>query len=271
MNFRNIVRKIVPLKFRKIAKYGFRIKKNIISSNTICNETVMKKCIICGNEFDYFLAGGSTEELFSKHHIIGGGYRKNCACPKCGIIDRERWLYYVIKNKTDIEKLNGKILHFAPEKSIIDYISSNKNIDYYTCDIQIGRAMHIVDITNIQFKDETFDYVICNHVMEHIPNEKKAISEIKRVLKKDGKWIFSFPICTDMVTQEDKKVVSAEDRLRLYGQEDHVRLYGKDFAKRFEKYGLNIEIYSPKKELKKDKIEQYGLISDDIIMIATKK
>ena len=230
-----------------------------------------KECIICGNKVDKFNPGGIGVELFSKHHIIGGGYRENCVCPKCGIIDRERWLYYVIKNKTNIATTSGRILHFAPEQTIINYIKQNTNIDYYTCDIQVGRAMHIVDITDIQFKNNTFDYIIFNHVMEHIPNEKKAIREIKRVLKKNGVLIFSFPICLDMKTQEDKKIQSSEDRLRLYGQEDHVRLYGYDYIKRYRKYGLNLNVYSPQDEFTDQEIEKYGFIKDDVIIIATKK
>ena len=230
-----------------------------------------KECIICGNKVDEFFANGINHKLFTKHHIIGGGYRENCTCPKCGKNDRERWIYYVLKNKLDILNATGRILHFAPESSIKELIMQNKNIDYYTCDIIPGFAMHIVDITDIQFKNNTFDYVICNHVMEHIPNEKKAVSEIKRILKKNGKWIFSFPICTDMKTQEDKKVVTKEQRLELYGQEDHVRLYGNDFLKRFKKYGLKIEVFTPNEQLKKSEIEKYGFIEDDIIMVATKK
>ena len=130
--------------------------------------------------------------------------------------------------------------------------------------------MHIVDITDIQFRDNTFDYVICNHVLEHIPDEQKAISEVLRVLKPDGKWIFSFPICTDMQTYEDPTVVSEEDRLQRFGQEDHVRLYGYDYKERFEAHGLNLEFFSPQDELSAEEIEKYGFIPDDVIIVATK-
>lgn len=229
-----------------------------------------KYCIICGNNFDTFLPAGIDEEIFKQHHIIGGGYRHNCQCPCCGSRDRERWLYYVLQNHTDISEISGRILHFAPEKSIIGYIEQNEKVDYYTGDIVSGKAMHIVDITDIQYKDNTFDYIISNHIMEHIADEKKAVSEIKRVLKKNGKWIFSFPICTDMKTYEDGKIISPEARLKEYGQEDHVRLYGYDYIERFENYGLELQIFSPQKELDHEHIKQYGFIEDDIIIIASK-
>ncbi len=230
-----------------------------------------KKCLICGSEFANYFPAGFHSELFEKHHVIGGGYRENCICPSCGRMDRERWLHYVIDNKTNIGEASGRILHFAPEQTIIDYIKQNDKIDYYTCDITPGRAMHIVDITDIQFRDETFDFIICNHVLEHIPDEAKAVSELKRVLKKKGKLIFSFPICMDKKTEEDKSVTSKEERLRRYGQEDHVRLYGTDYLDRFKKYDLNIKVYSPQDEFSKEEITRYGLIPDDVLMIATKK
>lgn len=176
-----------------------------------------------------------------------------------------------MQKKLNVFTASGKILHFAPEPSIQKVIRQNKQIDYYTGDIRPGRAMYVIDITDIQYKDNTFDYIISNHIMEHIPDEGKAVSEIKRVLKPNGKWILSFPICTDMKTYEDKTITSPEQRLEKYGQKDHVRLYGYDFAERYEGYGLELQIYSPEKELDNDQINKFGFIKDDIIIVATKK
>lgn len=263
---RNIVCKIIRVK-----KGNVRKSENNITNIEKSNKKPKKFCLICNEEVENFYPGGFDLKIFKEHHVIGGGRRLNCICPKCNKIDRERWLYYVIKNETNILNLSGKVLHFAPEESIAHLISQNQNVDYYTCDINPLKGMHVVDITNIQFKDKVFDYVICNHVMEHIKNEKKAVEEIKRVLKKNGKWIFSFPICTDMKTQEESKCLSNEQRVELYGQEDHVRLYGIDFIERFKKYGLNVKIISPRDYFSKEKIGYYGFIPDDKILIATKK
>lgn len=132
--------------------------------------------------------------------------------------------------------------------------------------------MHITDITNIQYKDEFFDYVICNHVMEHILDEEKAVQEIKRVLKDNGRWVFSIPICTDYEkTFEDDSITTAEERWEKYCQGDHVRLYGMDFKQRFVQYGLRLEIFSPCNELTKKEIETNGFINDDIMIVARKK
>lgn len=231
-----------------------------------------KRCMICGNNVEKFDPGGTKAEVFLQHHIIGGGYRDNCVCPHCGAWDRDRWIYYVLRNEIGLEHATGRMLHFAPEPHIVDYIKKKKdrNLDYYTCDIVPGRAMHIVDITDIQFKDETFDYIICNHVMEHIEDEAKAVSEIKRILKSNGLWFFSFPICTDMETYEDETITSREGRLKAYGQENHLRLYGYDFVSRFEKHGIHCEIFSPQYIFDDESISNLGLIKDDTIIIGRK-
>lgn len=237
-------------------------------SNT--SEKGSKYCIVCGSEVAKFIPFGSIAAVFKEHHVIAAGYRENCVCPVCRCFDRVRFQYYILKNKTNIETMSGRILHIAPEKGLFRLITSNPCIDYYSGDIIPRRAMHFTDITDIQYKDGVFDYVISNHVLEHIKDEAKAVSEIKRVLKKDGKWIFSFPICTDCTTIEDESITEPADRLRVFGKSDHVRLYGTDYRGRFEKYGFKITVYSPQNEFNEDEIEKYGFIADDVVMIAEK-
>ena len=247
-----------------------------IDENPIVYETNhgngQNQCNICGGSFDEFKPAGIKADIFKKWHIIGGGWRQGCVCPVCGAEDRERWQNHVLKEALGIGRMLGRILHFAPEPHIKKLIRSNPNIDYYTGDIVPGRAMHVTDITDLrQFSNSTFDLVICNHVMEHIPNEQKAVLEVKRVLKDDGKWMLSFPICTDIEeTYEDESIDTPEKRFKAYGQKDHVRLYGRDYRKRFEAYGLKIIEYSPKEYFTKTDIEKFGFITDDVIMVAAK-
>ena len=106
--------------------------------------------------------------------------------------------------------------------------------------------------------------------MEHVKDEKKAIYEMKRVLKKNGKIVMTFPISLVQGTFEDDAIVSEDAREKYYGQKDHVRLYGNDFKERFENYGLKVKCYSPKDYLTKDDIERFGLIPDDIVLICSK-
>ena len=117
---------------------------------------------------------------------------------------------------------------------------------------------------------KNFNYVIINHVMEHV-EEQQAISELKRVLTTDGKLIMSFPVCIDNETTiEDSAIVTDEDRIREYGQKDHIRLYGMDYKDRMEKYGLDVDIYSPKDFFSDQEIEYYGFIENDIMLICRK-
>ena len=230
-----------------------------------------KYCLLCGSRVVRFLPNGQDEEIFHNHHVIGGGYRESCICPVCGARDRQRWLYYVVEHYTDISSLKGKILHFAPEASVKAFIGRNKNAEYYGANIIPGIEDYTADITDIPFPDGTFDYVISNHLLEHVPDEAKAVSEVKRVLKASGRWIFSFPICTDMATYEDATITAPEDRLKAFGQEDHVRLYGVDYEERFRNYGLDLTVYRPRDILDEEEIGRFGLIADDVILIAAKQ
>ena len=161
-------------------------------------------------------------------------------------------------------------MHIAPEVFLQQRLKKEPYIDYYSGDISWGKADHSIDMTNILFKDKTFDYVISNHVLEHIPNESLAVSEVLRILNDTGKWIFSFPICTDFTTYENEEIIDKEGRLAAFGQEDHVRLYGIDYRQRFEKYGLKLSIYTPKDLLTEELIKLHGFIENDVILIAEK-
>lgn len=229
-------------------------------------------CILCNHYVSEFLSGGAvTGGIFERSHIIGGGWRKNWQCPECGCVDRVRWVYYVLCNHTDIFERSCNILHFAPESVISQRIMEAQPASaYFPVDIAPGNGICRVDMTAIPFSDGTFDYVIANHVLEHITEEEKALSELKRVVKPDGSIILSFPICADKDTYEDQTIVVPEERLREYGQEDHVRLYGRDYRKRLEGYGLKITVHTPQNELSDEEIERLGFIADDVTLICHK-
>ena len=231
-----------------------------------------KKCLLCGNYVSDFFPGGIKSVLFKEYRIIGGGPREHCICPICGGPDRYRWIRWILDNEIKPRKRTGRVLHFAPEYGLEQFFyAPDVSYDYYPVDIKSGRAAHQMDITDIWFKDNTVDLVIANHVMEHIVDERKAFSEIHRILKQDGLLLLSVPICTDMNTIEDDSIVTEEDRLRMYGQQDHVRLYGIDYKERFENYGFTVEAYTPLDILSSDEIRTYGFIPDDIVMILKRK
>ena len=227
------------------------------------------KCTICGRIVEYEDYGFDAP-IFREKNIIGGGCRKRVLCPKCLCNDRIRWVDYVISHYTDIYSGKNTILHIAPEPGVREKISQNSNAKYITGDIMQGVADYVVNIEEMQFEDGYFDYIILNHVMEHVTNEVKAVSELKRCLKADGTIIFSVPININENTYEDSSIITEEDRFKAFGQRDHVRLYGKDIIERFEKYNLCLDEYNVSKLLNKKQIEKYRLMPNDRLYFARK-
>lgn len=248
------------------------IETNLISGRKpdILNQEVKKYCVFCDSQVQGFLPWKTEAEVFHRHHVIGAGSRDFAVCPYCGGKDRERWLYYVLKHYTGIFHEKCRVLHFAPEKNITAEIMANSKCDCFSGDIVPGRAEHVIDVTDIPFKENCFDYIIINHVMNYIEDERQAFQELKRVLKADGRLLLSFPICMEMKTYEDNKLVTDKDRFHAYGDPAMVRIYGDDFKERIEQYGFHVETYSPKKELKTEEIEKNAYIPDDIMIVCSK-
>jgi SAM-dependent methyltransferase len=228
-------------------------------------------CVMCHSHVNKMLPMGVNSYLFKKSHIIGGGYRENAVCPVCNSLDRERMIYYFLKNHTKIFKSNCSILHFAPEENLHRKLTANSNCQYISGDITPGKADYVVDITKIQFDENRFDYIICNHVLEHIPDEQRAISEMKRVLKPNGRIIITMPICiSNPITLEDENIITRADRLKVYGQEDHVRLYGSDVKKRLSSYGLKVLEYNFAIKEGKKKLNKYSITNGDRLFFCRK-
>ena len=129
---------------------------------------------------------------------------------------------------------------------------------YLTADLFDPRVMVKMDITNIQYPDETFDVIYCSHVLEHVPDDKKAMCEFYRVLKSDGWAILLVPV-TAKETFEDPAITDPAERLRLFGQKDHVRVYGPDYADRLAEAGFKVDISTPSDFLTAEQILRMGL------------
>lgn len=229
-------------------------------------------CSACGKKSIWFKGYGVKDDIFEKMNIIGGGYRKNVYCPKCKANDRMRWIDYVLKKYTGVYSAKCSILHIAPEEVIENKIRKNAMAEYITGDICEGFADQVVDITNMpQFETSSFDYVIVNHVLEHVENEKKALNEIYRVLKEKGKFVFSMPIAIERNTFESEEPeLSPSKRLELYGQTDHYRLYGRDVKEHIASYGFKIDEYIVDDILNKSQIKSNRLMKRDRVFIGTK-
>lgn len=174
---------------------------------------------------------------------FGQPARRYSRCPECSSLERHRLYGLMTAERPDLLK-GKKILHFAPESQISKLIIQQQPSEYITADIEPGVAERQEDMTNITIGDGEFDVVIANHVLEHIPDDAKAFSEVYRVLKPGGYFLACVPIIEAWDnTYENENVKSEKDRILHFGQHNHVRYYGRDFVPRFEKAGFNVERY----------------------------
>ena len=229
-------------------------------------------CSFCGKRFHRYKVHGYESELAYNHHLTCMGFRR-AICPYCGCKDKERWLWYVLDNYTEVSTIRGKVMHFAPEEPIKKRIKQNPNLEYYSGDILPGVADLIVDMTNMQFEDSYFDLIIASMVLEHIPEEEKALKELFRTCKNGGKIVLTVPQCTDIdVTVEDLSIVDPDTRKRLYGQEDHVRLYGLDYPERFRSIAFekcDIEFIRPVDLFDEKQIASMGIQNKYGVFVCT--
>lgn len=253
-------------------QYGIDHEKIILWRELLSAEgvTPVFYCNCCIHYVPYMISAGYSAPVFEKVRVAGGGVRHHAKCPYCGSVDRNRFVEYVLETKTDIyQNLQADILHFAPE-DMIEMKLRKEHSDYITADIR-PIADVVEDITQISFSDQKFDYIICNHIMQDVPEDTKAFFELKRCIKKNGKIIFSVPICWDQKTCESAGHGTSEERLRFYGQKEHVRLYGNDLEERLRKYGFHITVYRAADELNCEQIQQMSLIPDDTVWVLEKE
>lgn len=191
-------------------------------------------CNCCDHNFRTFIPKGRIP-------------RENAECPYCGSLERTRLLLLYLKNNTEIFTKPLKVLHIAPEKCLFD-IFINLDIEYVDGDIDPLMATHVVDVTNIKYADNYFDIIICSHVLGHVPDEKKAISELRRVLNPNGiALIMTLIDKNNKATFEDEEIISASDRAANYGEPDLCRLHGLDFKDRLAESGFKVEVIDYRK------------------------
>lgn len=215
----------------------------------------------------------STFKEFGPFGIVP---RKNARCYQCSSLERHRLLWKYFNEKTDLFKADKKIrlLHFAPEGVFYDIFSTNQNIDYYPCDLfpeNYAFKVKKADITNIPFEENYFDVIICSHVLEHIPDDALAMSELHRVLKNGGWAILQVPIDYNReTTYEDFSITTPEGRKKAFGQSDHVRWYGLDYKDRLKKAGFIVNEDDFVKSFSSEDLFRYGLRESHLIYYCKK-
>ncbi len=197
--------------------------------------------------------------------------RKNALCPGTLSLERHRLLWLYLDKETDFLNSNLKVLHVAPEQVFYKKFKKLKNWEYFTFDLNSPIADIKGDLTSTNFKDESFDLIICNHVLEHIEDDKSALNEMYRILKYNGISILQVPINVKREnTFEDLSIKSKIQRQKYFGQYDHVREYGLDFKDRVEQAGFKVEMINYSKKISQDLVIKYGLMKDDLIPIGKK-
>jgi SAM-dependent methyltransferase len=229
-------------------------------------------CPMCDSNIKELRPYGFKFPVLTEKNIIGGGYRLNVQCPICKSKDRERLLYLYLSKKTNLLTEQVKLLHVAPEPALSSFIKQHSNIDYLTADIGSDSVMVKMDITEIEYPDKSFDVIICNHVLEHIIDDGKAMSELYRVLKSGGWGILQVPVSLSLAeTYEDFSIVDPTEREQVFGQSDHVRIYAMDFLDRLKDAGFQVnpfEWWADKEFAGSD--NKHGLLQDEYLFVVSK-
>lgn len=202
-----------------------------------------------------------------------GNQRNNVLSPSTLSLERHRLLWLYLQNETDffISKEKKKVLHFAPEQEFYKRFKKQSNIEYTTTDLLSPLADVKADICNLPFKDNEYDIIFCNHVLEHIPDDTKAMQELYRVLKLGGMGIFQIPQDLSRATTfSDDSIVDQKERAKIFGQYDHVRVYGRDYFDKLRSIGFKVveEDYTAK--LTPEQVEKYCLAKGEIIPVCFK-
>lgn len=227
----------------------------------------MAPVFLSGNNFEDPIDGKKYRKLLPYGY---GEQRPNALSPSSHSLERHRLLWLYLKNETDFFTKNRKLLHVAPEQCFLDLFKKMKNLEYVTADIESPIADVKLDVQEMPFDDASFDMVLCNHVLEHVPDDRKAMGEIRRILRKDGLAIMQVPQRFDWEkTLEDPTITDRAERERLFGQYDHLRMYGMDYPERLKEEGFEVEIYDISAKLSEELFQRYALPKGEMLYICT--
>ncbi len=224
--------------------------------------------LLSGDKFTDPIDGKSFRKFLSYGY---NKLRKNALSPSTLSLERHRLLWLYLKNETVLFEKKIKLLHFAPEQAFYKRFKKLRNIQYDTIDINSPLAKIKADICDLPIKENTYDFILCNHVLEHVLDDNKAMSELYRVLKKGGTGIFQVPI--DMKrekTFQDDSITDKLERNKIFGQYDHVRVYGKDYFKKLEDTGFKVQQIDYSKKFSDKEILKFSIIRGEIIPVCTK-
>lgn len=227
--------------------------------------------------FAFFLRGNTyTDPIDGKSYrrFLPYGYakvRENVLAPGTLSLERHRLFWLYLKNETTFFSAPLRVLHFAPEQAFVQKFKKQKNLTYTTTDLNSPIADVKADICDLPFKDNSFDFIICNHVLEHIPDDTKAMQELYRVLAPSGTAIVQVPYDAKReITFEDNTITDQSERTRIFGQYDHLRVYGMDYFKKLSSIGFNVNALDYTSGISSDDIERYRLCKGELLPVCKK-
>ncbi|GGI56772.1 class I SAM-dependent methyltransferase [Winogradskyella haliclonae] len=252
-----------------------RIFKFIL--NTIPRPLLIRLSYIARPVFAFFLRGHTfTDPIDGKSFksFLSYGYgkqRDNVLSPSTLSLERHRLLWLYLQNETGFFSSKKKVLHFAPEQCFLKRFRKLDNLDYTTTDLLSPIADIKADICNLPFEDNSYDIILCNHVLEHIPDDTKAMQELYRVMKIGGYGIFQIPQDLNREqTFEDNSITDKTERAKIFGQYDHVRVYGRDYFDKLRSIGFKVDEIDYTSKLSEEDIEKYCLAKGEIIPVVYK-
>jgi len=228
---------------------------------------------MCGARIKEFLPGGEGHTVLIEKSVIGGGPRSNALCPICFAVDRERLIYLYLNNKRHLLAPGIRLLHMAPEPKLGAWLKAVPGLDYVTADFSMSYVDLRIDLTKAPFRDATFDGIICNHVLEHIPDDAQAMAELRRILRPAGWAILQVPISSSLPsTYEDFSITDPKERERAFGQDDHVRIYARDYVDRLADAGFSVSPFRwlDDKQNYGGAANRFGLIEQEALFIASR-
>jgi len=200
-----------------------------------------------------------------------GTQRNNVLSPSTLSLERHRLLWLYLQNETDFFSAEKKVLHFAPEQAFYKRFRNLKNLDYTTTDLISPLADVKADICKLPFENNSYDIILCNHVLEHIPDDTKAMQELYRVLKPNGMAILQIPQDLNRsVSFEDDTITDKKERAKIFGQYDHVRIYGLDYFQKLRTIGFEVNEVDYTAKLTEKDIIKYCLSKGEIIPVVYK-
>src|SRR3954454_1096702 len=242
-----LVRALLPTDARRLVLRRLRLA--IYRGNRV-------ECPCCGGRFSRFMPGLS--------------HRATRVCPRCGAQERHRALWLYMRERTHLLGRSISILHWAPEYALQRSLSELPNAAYVSADLDGDEALQHMDMTDVPFKDGAFDLIVCVHVLEHVPDDRRAMREMVRVLRPGGVALLLVPIVLEQPTLEDPAIATPEQRREHYWQADHVRLYGGDFRDRLAEEGFEVTVDGWIRTLDQATLDRYGLFPLEDVYVCAK-